>query len=399
MPTSPFAESVAAFALLASLGATPVSARPFAVGADISWLLEDEAGGATYWDQSVNKGLIPILKENGFNFIRLRIFVEPAKGYARGRAEAWCDLEHTKIFAKRIKAAGMGFLLDFHMSDTWASIGEQHAPSSWAGRSDEEVRALAYAHVHSSLQALIAQGTRPDWVQVGNEINSCMSGVCTGDWPRFAALVNAGVKGVRDADPSIKVVMQHGRPRADGNFQAWVDGLLRNKVDFDIIGGSTYGTTNNGQDWREQFAQTVAKTGKPVVSLEYTAQRTELVNDVMYDLPDQMGLGSFLWEPTRYSDYPIFDRSGNRYTTNSRIQAYPRIVREYQATSPVGLRFRIAPRRETGSPPGRVLVARGGSMSFRMEPSGGAWWVGADGRRLHPLRAGLPELPALHALP
>jgi arabinogalactan endo-1,4-beta-galactosidase len=33
--------------------------------------------------------------------------------------------------AKRIKAAGLRFLLDFHYSDTWADPGKQFKPAAW----------------------------------------------------------------------------------------------------------------------------------------------------------------------------------------------------------------------------------------------------------------------------
>ncbi|MGA2441436.1 MAG: glycosyl hydrolase 53 family protein, partial [Tepidisphaeraceae bacterium] len=78
-----------------------VRKRPFILGADISWLLEDEAQGATYFDRGVQRDIFQILKSYRFNFVRARIFVNPhaAGGYSARRNEAFCDLEHTKKFA------------------------------------------------------------------------------------------------------------------------------------------------------------------------------------------------------------------------------------------------------------------------------------------------------------
>ncbi|MBN1129184.1 MAG: glycosyl hydrolase 53 family protein [Chitinispirillaceae bacterium] len=311
-----------------------ITARPYIIGADISWTLQDEAGGATYWDNGVQKDLLQILKEHKFNFIRLRTFVNPCAsgGYAAGARECWCDLAHTAKMAKRVKAASMGFLLDFHMSDTWASIGEQHVPSAWANDNDAQLQAHAYEYTKRCVDSLVKVGARPDMVQVGNEINSKMSGVSTSNWSRFAALVNAGIRGVREVDPTIKIVIHHGRPREDGNFLPWVKGIVDSKIDFDFIGGSTYGTTNNGADWRDQFGRVISTYNKAVMSLEYTGQRTALVNDVMNGLPNQMGMGSFVWEPTRYSEYTMFDRSGNRYTSNSRLDEVAAVATKFDAT-------------------------------------------------------------------
>src|SRR5207237_1178343 len=133
---------VFAFAFLFLLSiATPAHTaerkQPFILGADISWTPEDEAAGATYFDKGVQKDIFQIFKDHGFNYIRLRIFVDPKspRGYARNMPEAFCDLPHTLAMAKRIKAAGMGFLLDFHYSDNWADPGKQTKPAAWEGLS------------------------------------------------------------------------------------------------------------------------------------------------------------------------------------------------------------------------------------------------------------------------
>src|SRR3982751_3589076 len=44
---------------------------PFIIGADISWTLEDEAAGAKFFDKGEQKDLLAILKDHGFNYIRL----------------------------------------------------------------------------------------------------------------------------------------------------------------------------------------------------------------------------------------------------------------------------------------------------------------------------------------
>src|ERR1035438_202327 len=57
---------------------------PFILGAEISWAPEDEADGAEYYDHGVRKDIFEILKEYKFNYIRLRLFVDPGApdGYA-----------------------------------------------------------------------------------------------------------------------------------------------------------------------------------------------------------------------------------------------------------------------------------------------------------------------------
>ena len=321
------------------LGAVAVAAlaRPYIVGVDVSWVLEDESLGAKYYDNGKQQDLFDILQNHGINFIRVRTFVNSCIGYAKNSYSGansnvcWCDLEHTIALAKRIKAHNMGFFLDFHMSDTWASIGHQDVPASWAGKSNAEMGKLAYNHVKTTMDALMKAGLRPDMVQVGNEINSKVAGVSLSKTADFANIINSGVRAVRETDPSIKIVMQHGQPRPEKGFADWYNKIHAN-IDYDAICGSTYGTTNNGQDWRDMFGL-VVKNKKAVLSCEYTGERTALVNSVFYEFGD-LGWGTFVWEPTRYSKKPMFDRDGQKYTANARLRELRDIAKKYNATLP-----------------------------------------------------------------
>ena len=84
------------------------------IGADISFLPELEAKGIKFSDNGKGKDAIQLLKDYGFNYIRLRIFVNPAdkKGYSPEKG--FCGLDYTLRMAKRIREAGMKLLLDFH---------------------------------------------------------------------------------------------------------------------------------------------------------------------------------------------------------------------------------------------------------------------------------------------
>ena len=352
------------------LGAVAVAAlaRPYIVGVDVSWVLEDESLGAKYYDNGKQQDLFDILQNHGINFIRVRTFVNSCIGYAKNSYSGansnvcWCDLEHTIALAKRIKAHNMGFFLDFHMSDTWASIGHQDVPASWAGKSNAEMGKLAYNHVKTTMDALMKAGLRPDMVQVGNEINSRVAGVSLSKTADFANIINSGVRAVRETDPSIKIVMQHGQPRPEKGFADWYSKIHAN-IDYDAICGSTYGTTNNGQDWRDMFGL-VVKNKKAVLSCEYTGERTALVNSVFYEFGD-LGWGTFVWEPTRYSKKPMFDRDGQKYTANARLRELRDIAKKYNATLPDWVQVGKAVKKYNV----KTTVAYGGSIAQSIEGS------------------------------
>ena len=346
----------------------------YILGADISWATQHEAEGYTYSDGTTKKPMEQIMAENGFNYIRLRTFVDPSASDGYSPGQSWCSQADTVTMAKRVKGCGMGLLIDFHMSDTWASLGTNAdasaMPLAWRSLSQtvpstpvsnathltNNLYQTAHDYVHGVMQALVAAGAKPDMVQIGNETNTGMSGISMSNWPAFSALVNAGIKAVRETDPKIVVWAQNGRPRPDSaggsNFDGWVDDYLSGKsphtpaIDEDGICGSTYGTTNNGADWTTCFSYVINTYNKPVMSCEYTDKSPDnngghVINDlVMRALPNNMGRGSFIWEP---ADYPsvngsgtLFTLSGKVYTANATMGDYPKLAKSYGLPVPFG---------------------------------------------------------------
>ena len=126
--------SLVALCALMTASAQVSIERPYAVGADISWLQWQEDSGITFSDEGVEGDALALLRDNGFNYIRLRLFVNPRSELGYSQRDGYCDLEHTLAMAKRIKEAGMYFLLDFHSSAwppraTWSIISAAGAYS------------------------------------------------------------------------------------------------------------------------------------------------------------------------------------------------------------------------------------------------------------------------------
>lgn len=70
--------------------------------------------------------------------------------------------------------AGLELWLDFHYSDWWADPGHQAKPAAWSNLSLPQLTVAIQDFSHSAVAALVAQGTPPSIVQVGNEINAGM---------------------------------------------------------------------------------------------------------------------------------------------------------------------------------------------------------------------------------
>lgn len=85
------------------------------LGGDISLLPSYEAAGTVYRN-AVGEPVAPLdfFKEQGWNAVRVRLFVEPSKASAEHKGEGVCqDLDYVTKFGQRIKDMGYQFMLDF----------------------------------------------------------------------------------------------------------------------------------------------------------------------------------------------------------------------------------------------------------------------------------------------
>jgi len=303
---------------------------PYLLGADISSMQEQMDQGAHYADtDGSQKSLLEVLKAHGFNAIRVRTFVNPAApyGYDTGtggtctKTAAYGDKAHVIEMGQLIKAAGMHFLLDFHYSDNWADPGKQIVPQPWRKAATvADMAALLKAYTKDVLAGLVAVGARPDLVQVGNEITPglCMhvpnsstdcwgNGVSpspvsgsTANWTNTAILLKAGIEGVRETDPGIKVMLHIESTDDLTTTRWWVSNAISHGVQFDVLGLSCY-TAFEGppSGWQTTF-QTMATEFSTLsfAIAEYNPERTQ-ANQIIHGLPNGRGVGTFLWEPTQ----------------------------------------------------------------------------------------------------
>lgn len=130
--------------IAALLTMLPMMAQRY-VGGDISLLPEYEKAHATYktHDGTPIQDLLPWLRQEGMNAMRVRLFVNPADHKAKYPSEydpnACQDLEYITPLCKKIVDNGFSLMLDFHYSDTWADPAKQWTPESWRGLTDEQL--------------------------------------------------------------------------------------------------------------------------------------------------------------------------------------------------------------------------------------------------------------------
>jgi beta-galactosidase len=297
------------------------------LGADISFLPQLEDRGMKFSDNGTEKDAVQILKDHGLNYVRLRLFNDPARDSGYSPKKGFCDLEHTKQMAKRVKTAGMKFLLDFHYSDYWADPGKQYKPAAWKGLSFEELKKAFYDYTKKVMQELKDQGTTPDMVQVGNEINHGLV------WPEgsihnldsLAQLLNAGIAAVKAVDPSVVIMLHIALGGQNDECVFFVDNMLARGVHFDVLGLSYYPKWH-GQldDLRDNLDDLVRRYNKDVIVVEYSALKNE-VNKIAFEVRDGKGKGTCIWEPLSTWE-KFFDNNGK---SNDFIRMYDDISKQY----------------------------------------------------------------------
>ena len=300
------------------------------VGADVSSLSAVEAAGGRFSDGGVAGDPIAILRQNGVNYIRLRLFHAPDTTTERVNSLAY-DLG----LAQRVKQAGLKLLLDVHYSDTWADPGRQDMPVAWQGLDSATLRDTVFAYTRDVVAAFRARGVLPDMIQLGNEVNTGFlwpaghADASDADWGRYAALLQSardGVQAALGAGEHVAIMHHVADPRA----VTWhMDHLLAHIAKPDVIGVSYYPFWHGDlQTARAALAEAATKYQLPIVIVEtaypwtndwydattdvyhgspaagmppYTpagqATYIDIVTDLVRSIPASHGAGFFYWEP------------------------------------------------------------------------------------------------------
>ena len=209
----------------------------FAFGADVGFVSQMESWGTKWLDKNGRqKDILQILKEQGINNVRLRVWVNPSGG--------WCGKQDVVKMAKRVKAKGMGVMLSFHYSDSWADPGTQDCPAAWKDHTVAQLEQDVYDHTKDVITALQAAGITPRWAQIGNETKrgmfypTCQTN--KGGTDNFARMLKAGIKACHDCDSSIITIIHLPDGHDNSLYRSMFDALKSRGVKWDMIGMSAY---------------------------------------------------------------------------------------------------------------------------------------------------------------
>lgn len=318
--------------------ATQKNEDNFIRGVDVSTLDMLEKLGARYYSKGTQQDALKILHDNGANYVRLKLWVDPYDEDGNAYGGGNNDYATTLRLAKRANKLGMKILLDFHYSDFWADPANQIKPKAWKNLSFSNLKKQIYFYTRDTLNDFASEGIYPSMVQVGNEISS---GILHDDgkvgngqtFDNLADLLGFAIKGVRaSADKNAKIVLHLDQGGKNQLYAWYFDSLLavRPDLDFDVIGLSYYPMWHGTMEGLQYNLNTISKKYDKEVCIVETAYawttddyegsgnvfiagdekvggyaptvkgQTQFMNDlksVIYNIPDNKGLGFFYWEP------------------------------------------------------------------------------------------------------
>lgn len=288
--------------------------QDFAFGADIGFVSQMESWGTKWLDKNGRqRDILQILKDQGINNVRLRVWVNPSGG--------WCGKADVVKMAKRADKLGMGIMLSFHYSDSWADPGTQDPPAAWKNHTVAQLEQDVYNHTQDIINALKAEGITPRWAQIGNETKRGMfyptAQTNKGGTDNFAKMLKAGIKACKDIDPEIHTIIHLPDGHDNSLYRSMFDQLKSRGVKWDIIGMSAYPRWSH-LDGPTMITKVMANVkdlkkryGTPVMVVEtghYWNKPIE-ANNYLVGLMDELikdgDPGTFYWEPESMAGYDL----------------------------------------------------------------------------------------------
>lgn len=309
--------------------------KPFYTGGDMTEVTYIEDLGGVYKDMDGKQvDVFEYLSSNGVNMARIRLSNNPGKGRGDGTyylPEGYQNEADCLQLAKRAKDAGMGIQFTFNYSDYWSNGDRQIIPADWvdAVKTDlgydikdaaflnsmtsaqkkqiqDKLGDLVYEYTFDIMTKLKAQGTVPEYVSLGNEINggvlfpfantfdanmnkdrfelvyganidNSSDIFCKKDWAGLTAILNRGYDAVKAVSPESQVVIHLNNGTMDSIYTWFFGDYQKAGGKFDVIGASYYPAwTKNPIEECVRFCNAISKKyNKDILIMETGYNWTE----------------------------------------------------------------------------------------------------------------------------
>jgi arabinogalactan endo-1,4-beta-galactosidase len=247
----------------------------FLKGGDISQLNYIEKMGGKFFENGQEKDCLEILKNNGWNIARLRLYNDPGNpdfSPSNRLPKGVQDTEDILNLAKRAKQAGMQIQLTFHYSDYWTNPEQQNIPHEWDGLSLDDLKKALYDFTFDFMSRMKAQGTIPEFVALGNETNGGLL-FPYGNYEHYdqaAEFFSIGYDAVKAVSPDSKVIIHLSNSGDESTYSYFFGEMDKYGAKYDIIGASYYPfwtgkTAGEVRNWANYISQ---KFDKDILIME-----------------------------------------------------------------------------------------------------------------------------------
>ena len=200
-------------------------------------------------------------------------------------------------------------------------------PAAWRNKSFTELKLALYKYTKQVMQALQGQGTAPDMVQIGNEINHGMV------WPHgrinnldsLAQLIYAGINAIKAVSSTTSIMLHIALGGQNDESKFFFDQMALRGIPYDVIGLSYYPKWHNTlADLEYNLDDLSRRYNKDVIVVEYSHVKKE-VNKLAFTVDGDRGKGSCIWEPLNTWEQ-FFDKDGK---ANELLLLYDEISKEF----------------------------------------------------------------------
>ena len=279
----------------------------FLRGGDLSMVTYLEDWGTVFRYKDGTPGdVFDILQTYGVNFARLRLYNQPGTGINDKGTTYRTPVKSTKHpsgypyagpedilnLAKRAKTHDMKICLSIYLSDYWSGAASQYIPAAWKDVTTTAVLGdSVYNYVKNIMTRMVAQGTTPEYVAIGNETNygilfndldwkKVSFGGHTDNITQCVTLYNRAYDAVKEVSSTSQVVIHHSYGHAGriSICRSFFQNLVKNGCKFDVVGGSYYPHWASKQGAKDDTykpsgmltwaADMRANLGKPVLIME-----------------------------------------------------------------------------------------------------------------------------------
>lgn len=247
------------------------------LGIDVSTYFEELDHGAVYYDGDKQVEPLSLIRGNGADIMRIRLWVHPYDESGKPYLAGTCDLNNFIKLAKLAEQKGFDVMLDFHYSDFWCDPAKQRIPKSWEHGDIDKLAATVYDYTVSTLKTIKEQGITVKFIQVGNEVTNGFL------WPLgeikraensplgesfdgFKKLLNMGIKACREVAPQASLVLHLERSYDQDLYNDFYSHMT--DVDYDIIGFSYYPYWHGTFDQLFANVENLKKFGKRLMCVE-----------------------------------------------------------------------------------------------------------------------------------